>query len=125
MIEEFRDFLMRGNLFELAVAFVMGLAFAALVNAFIASFVIPFISMITGDPDFSELRFTVNDAVFTYGSFITATITFVSTAAAIFFLVVKPVNAMTARIAKPEDDVVSDEERRHRELLAAIRESRG
>jgi large conductance mechanosensitive channel len=124
MVTEFRDFLMRGNLVELAVAFVMGLAFAALVGAFIASFVIPFISMIIGEPDFSGLTFTVNDAVFTYGSFITALITFVSTAAAIFFFVVKPANALMARYGKPDDDVVSDEERRNQELLAAIRESR-
>jgi large conductance mechanosensitive channel len=123
MVKEFRDFLMRGNLLELAVAFVMGLAFAALIGAFIASFVMPFISMIIGEPDFGGLTFTVNDAVFTYGSFITAFITFVSTAAAIFFFVVKPANALMARYGKPDEDVVSDEERRHQELLAAIRES--
>jgi len=84
----------------------------------------PFISMIIGEPDFSELTFTVNDAVFTYGSFIAALITFISTAAAIFFLVVKPANALMARFAKAEEDTVTDEERRHQELLAAIRESR-
>ena len=123
MLKEFRDFLMRGNLVELAVAFVMGLAFAALVGSFIASFVMPFISMIIGKPDFSELTFTINDAVFTYGSFITALITFVSTAAAIFFFVVKPANAMMARLRKPGEDGSTDEERRHQELLAAIRES--
>ena len=123
MVKEFRDFLMRGNLLELAVAFVMGLAFAALINGFIASFVLPFISMIVGEPDFTELTFTINDAVFTYGSFITALITFVSTAAAIFFLVVKPANALLARFRSAEDEVVDDEERRHQELLAAIRES--
>jgi large conductance mechanosensitive channel len=123
MLTEFRDFLMRGNLLELAVAFVMGLAFAALINGFIASFVMPFISMIVGEPDFSELTFTINDAVFTYGSFITALITFVSTAAAIFFLVVKPANALMARFRSAEDEAVDDEERRHQELLAAIRES--
>jgi large conductance mechanosensitive channel len=61
--------------------------------------------------------------VFRYGAFITALITFVSTAAAIFFSVVKPVNAMMARSKRPEGEVVSDEERRHQELLAAIRES--
>ena len=122
MVKEFRDFLMRGNLLELAVAFVMGLAFAALVGSFIASFVMPFISMIIGEPDFSELTFTVNDAVFTYGSFITALITFVSTAAAIFFFVVKPANAVMTRSTEPGEDV-DDEERRHQELLAAIRES--
>jgi large conductance mechanosensitive channel len=123
MLTEFRDFLMRGNLLELAVAFVMGLAFAALINGFIASFVMPFISMIVGEPDFSELTFTINDAVFMYGSFITALITFVSTAAAIFFLVVKPANALMARFRSAEDEAVDDEERRHQELLAAIRES--
>jgi large conductance mechanosensitive channel len=123
MLTEFRDFLMRGNLLELAVAFVMGLAFAALINGFIASFVMPFISMIVGEPDFSELTFTINDAVFTYGSFITALITLVSTAAAIFFLVVKPANALMARFRSAEDEAVDDDERRHQELLAAIRES--
>ena len=124
MLKEFRDFLMRGNLIELAVAFVMGLAFAALVGTFIASFVMPFISMIIGEPDFSELTFTVNDAVFTYGSLLTALITFISTAAAIFFLVVKPANTLMARFANAEEDTIPDEERRHQELLAAIRESR-
>src|SRR5687767_15953474 len=97
MITEFRDFLMRGNLLELAVAFVMGLAFAALVGSFIASFVTPFISMIVGEPDFSSLTFTINDAVFTYGSFITAAIAFVATAAAVFFFIVKPLDALRAR----------------------------
>jgi large conductance mechanosensitive channel len=120
MVREFRDFLLRGNLVELAVAFVMGLAFAALVGSFIASFVTPFISMIVGEPDFSSLTFTINDAVFTYGSFITAAIAFVATAAAVFFFIVKPLDALRARTASPEDDVISDEERRHQELLAAL-----
>jgi large conductance mechanosensitive channel len=123
MIGEFRDFLMRGNLLELAVAFVMGLAFAAVVGSFVDGLIMPIVAMVIGKPDFSDLTFTINDAVFRYGAFITALITFVSTAAAIFFFVVKPVNAMTARFAKPEDDALSDDERRHQELLAAIRES--
>jgi len=84
----------------------------------------PIVAMIIGKPDFSGLTFTINDAVFRYGAFITAAITFVSTAAAIFFFVVKPLNALMARGRKPEEEVVSDEERRHQELLAAIRESR-
>ena len=123
MIKEFRDFLMRGNLLELAVALVMGLAFAALISSLVDDLIMPVIAMIIGKPDFSDLTFTINDAVFRYGSFITALITFVSTAAAIFFFVVKPVNAMLARHGKPEEEGVSDEERRHQELLAAIRES--
>ena len=124
MIKEFRDFLMRGNLVELAVAFVIGLAFAALINSFVNDLIMPIVAMIIGKPDFSGLTFTINDAIFRYGAFITAAITFVSTAAAIFFFVVKPLNALMARGRKPEEEVVSDEERRHQELLAAIRESR-
>jgi large conductance mechanosensitive channel len=123
MIKEFRDFLMRGNLVELAVALVLGLAFAALVSSFVDDLVMPIIAMIIGKPDFSGLTFTINDAVFRYGAFITALITFVTTAAAIFFFVVKPINALTARLTKAEEAAVSDEERRHQELLAAIRES--
>ena len=123
MLTEFRDFLMRGNLVELAVALVMGLAFAALISSFVDNLVMPIIAMIIGKPDFSGLTFTINDAVFGYGAFITAAITFVATAAAIFFFVVKPLNALMARIQKPAADEITDEERRHQELLAAIRES--
>jgi large conductance mechanosensitive channel len=123
MIKEFRDFLMRGNLLELAVAFVMGLAFAALITSFVDDLIMPIVAMIIGKPDFSDLTFTINDAVFRYGAFITALITFVSTAAAIFFFVVRPAIAMMARLRKPGEDAVDDEERRHQELLAAIRES--
>jgi large conductance mechanosensitive channel len=119
MLKDFRDFLMRGNLVDLAVAFVMGVVFAALVGSFVSSFVMPFIAMIIGEPDFTGLTFTINDAVFTYGSFITVAITFVSTAAAVFFFVVKPMDAFEARMATPED-AVADEERRHQELLAAL-----
>ena len=121
MIREFREFLMRGNLVELAVAFVMGLAFAALINSFVNDLIMPIVAMIIGKPDFSGLTFTINDAVFRYGAFITAAITFVSTAAAIFFFVVKPLGAIMARVTKPKEEDVTDEERRHQELLAAIR----
>ncbi len=121
MIREFRDFLMRGNLVELAVAFVIGLAFAALINSFVNDLIMPVVAMIIGKPDFSDLTFTINDAVFRYGAFITAAITFVSTAAAIFFFVVRPLDAIMGRVRKPTDEVVSDEERRHQELLAALR----
>jgi large conductance mechanosensitive channel len=121
VIEEFRDFLMRGNLVELAVAFVMGLAFAAFVTSFVDNLVMPIVAMIIGKPDFSDLTFTINDAVFRYGAFITDAITFIATAAAIFFFVVKPMNALLARLSKPEEEALSDEERRHQELLAALR----
>ena len=120
MIREFRDFLLRGNLVELAVAFVMGLAFAAVVTSLVDDLILPIVAMIFGEPDFSTLDFTINGAVFRYGAFITALITFLTTAAAIFLFVVKPVNAAMERVRKPAEEEVTDDERRHRELLAAL-----
>ena len=120
MVKEFRDFLMRGNLIELAVAFVMGLAFAALITSFVDDLVMPIVAMIIGKPSFNDLTFTINDAVFRYGAFLTAAITFVSTAVAIFFFVVKPANALKTRFTPAEEAAISDEERRHQELLAAL-----
>jgi large conductance mechanosensitive channel len=121
MLKDFRDFLMRGNLVEIAVAFVMGLAFAALITSFVNDLIMPIVAMIIGKPDFSNLTFTINDALFGYGAFITAAIVFVSTAAAIFFFVVKPMEMLMARISKAKEEEPSDEERRHQELLEAIR----
>jgi len=80
--------------------------------------------MIIGKPDFSSLTFTINDAVFRYGAFITEVITFIAIAAAVFFFVVKPMDMLAARRAKGEPEGMPDEERRHQELLAALRESR-
>jgi large conductance mechanosensitive channel len=120
MLEEFRDFLMKGNIVELAVAFVMGVAFGALVTSLVDDLVMPIVAMIFGKPSFDDLTFTINDAVFRYGSFITAAITFTATAAAIFFFVVKPYDSLMARFAEPAEEGVDDEERRHQELLAAL-----
>ena len=121
MLKEFKDFLMKGNIVDLAVAFVLGVAFGALVNSLVNNLVMPIIAIIIGKPDFSNLTFTINDAVFRYGAFITDLITFVATAAAIFFFVVKPVGAVMARMeGREEAEEVSDEERRHQELLAAL-----
>ena len=121
MLREFRDFLFRGNIVELAVAFVMGVAFAAVVNSLVSDLVMPIIAMIIGKPDFSNLTFTINDAIFRYGAFITALITFVAIALAVFFLVVKPVQMMMARFQRtPVEEGMPDEERRHQELLAAL-----
>jgi len=121
MLKEFRDFLLRGNIVELAVAFVMGVAFAAVVNSLVNNLVMPIIAMIIGKPDFNDLTFTINDAVFRYGAFITDVISFVAIAAAVFLFVVKPMDALMSRARKPAEDEVSDEERRHQELLAALR----
>ena len=121
MLKEFRDFLLRGNILELAVAFVMGLAFAAVVNSLVNDLIMPVIAMIIGKPDFSNLTFTINDARFRYGAFITNAIKFVAIAAAVFFFIVKPVNMLLARFRSPVEEGMPDEERRHQELLAALR----
>jgi large conductance mechanosensitive channel len=121
MLKEFRDFLFRGNIVELAVAFVMGLAFAAVVNSLVNDLIMPIIAMIIGKPNFNDLTFTINDAKFRYGAFITNVIQFVAIAAAVFFFVVKPVNMLLQRLRSPAEEGMPDEERRHQELLAALR----
>jgi large conductance mechanosensitive channel len=121
VLKEFRDFLLRGNIVELAIAFVMGVAFAAVVNSLVDNLVMPIVAMIIGKPNFDDLTFTINDAVFRYGAFITDVIAFVAIAAAVFFFIVKPMDALTSRVRKPAEDEISDEERRHQELLAALR----
>jgi len=121
VLREFRDFLMQGNLITLAVAFVMGVAFAAVLNSFVKDLIMPIIGAIFGKTDFSSLTFTIHNSLFNYGSFITALITFVAIAAAVFFFVVKPYEMVTVRRSAEEDATTSDEERRHQELLSAIR----
>ncbi len=121
MLTEFRDFLFRGNIVELAVAFVMGLAFAAVVNSLVSNLLMPVIAMIIGKPDFGDLTFTINDAVYRYGAFITDLIQFVAIAAAVFFFAVKPMQAMLVRLQRGlAEEGTPDEERRHQELLAAV-----
>jgi large conductance mechanosensitive channel len=121
MLTEFRDFLLRGNILELAVAFVIGLAFAAVVNSLVENLLLPVIAMIIGEPDFSGLTFTINGAVFRYGAFLTSLIQFVAIAAAVFFFVVKPVQALMDRLQRtPVEEGMPDEERRHKEPLAAL-----
>ncbi len=96
-MKDFKEFLLRGNLVDMAVGIVIGLAFAAVITALVADLVTPLIAAIGGNPDFSSLSFTINSSHFLYGDFINALITFVVIAAVIFFLVVKPVNALMAR----------------------------
>jgi large conductance mechanosensitive channel len=104
MIKEFREFILRGNVVDLAVAVVIGAAFGAVVAAFVADIVTPLIAAIGGQPDFSRLKFTINKSTFLYGHFINAIISFLIIAAVIFFFVVRPLNALMARL-KPEPAV--------------------
>lgn len=105
MLKDFKAFLLRGNVVDLAVAVVIGAAFGAVVTALVADLVTPLIG-IPGGADFSGLTFTINGSVFRYGHFLNTLVSFVSVAAAIFFLVVKPLNALAAR-RKTEPEVES------------------
>jgi large conductance mechanosensitive channel len=97
ILTEFKEFLLRGNVVDLAVAVVIGAAFGAVVTALVKDLLTPIVAAIFGKPDFSALHFTINNSVFFYGDFINAVITFVSIAAAVFFFVVKPMNYLIER----------------------------
>jgi large conductance mechanosensitive channel len=104
LVRDFKQFLMRGNLVELAVAFVMGVVFSALLKAFIADLITPIIALIFGQPNFESLSFTINSSHFHYGDFLNALITFLTTAIVIFLFVVKPYNALMSRRAQDDPD---------------------
>ena len=107
-MKDFKEFLLRGNLVDMAVGIVVGLAFAAVVSALVADLITPLITAIGGKPNFGSLSFTVNKSHFLYGAFINALITFLVIAAVVFFLVVKPVNMLMARrrTEPPVDETV-------------------
>jgi large conductance mechanosensitive channel len=96
-LKEFREFILRGNVVDLAVAVVIGAAFTAVINALVKDLITPIIAALFGEPDFGDLAFTINDSRFAYGDFLNALLTFVLVAAALFFFVIKPVNYLMAR----------------------------
>lgn len=100
LINEFKAFLLRGNVVDLAVAVVVGAAFKSIVDALVADFITPLVGAIGGNTDFSSLHFTINGSTFGYGNFINALISFVIIAAVVFFLIVTPMNALLARAKK-------------------------
>jgi large conductance mechanosensitive channel len=108
VLREFKEFISRGNLVELAVAVVIGTAFAALIKSFVDNLITPIIAAIFGQPDFGDLVFKINGSAFHYGLFLNSLITFLSVAAAIFFFVVKPMNVLTERARRGEDPEVKD-----------------
>jgi large conductance mechanosensitive channel len=97
MLKGFKQFLLRGNVVDLAVAVVIGGAFGAVVTALVKDLITPLIAAIVGKPDFSAILFTVNGSKFLVGEFINAVVAFVLIAAAVYFFVVVPVNAVMAR----------------------------
>jgi large conductance mechanosensitive channel len=97
MAKDFKAFLLRGNVVDLAVGIVIGAAFGAVVTALVSDLLTPIVAAIIGKPNFSNLVFTIHHSAFRYGAFINSLIAFISVAAAVFFFVVKPVNALMAR----------------------------
>jgi large conductance mechanosensitive channel len=104
LLADFKKFLLRGNVVDLAVAIVVGTAFVAVVKALVADIFTPIIALIFGKPNFEALSFTINNSHFLYGDFINTLFTFATVAAVIFFLVVSPVNALQARRAQADPD---------------------
>jgi large conductance mechanosensitive channel len=104
MLREFRQFILRGSLVDLATAVVIGTAFTAVVNAIVKDLITPLIAAIGGKPNFSDLAFTINGSRFAYGDFLNALLTFLIVAAVVFFVVIKPVNALLERF-RPEPKV--------------------
>jgi large conductance mechanosensitive channel len=94
MLRDFRAFILRGNLVDLAVAVVIGTAFTAVVTAIVADLITPLIGAIGGQPRFGRLAFTINGSRFAYGDFLNKLVTFLLVATVLFFLVIKPVNAL-------------------------------
>jgi large conductance mechanosensitive channel len=132
MLKGFKEFIMRGNVVDLAVAVVIGVAFGAVVTALVKDLLTPIVAAIVGKPDFSNLTFTINKSKFFYGDFINAALQFVLIAAAIYFFVVLPIKKLTEMQARrraagePQDvaSISSDEAillREIRDLLAAQR----
>jgi large conductance mechanosensitive channel len=121
MLKEFRDFALKGNLLDIAVGFILGAAFGTLVDSLVADIITPLIAGIAGEPNFSNLVLKVGDAEIAYGNFLNAAISFLLVAAALFFFIVKPVNALRARLARGEE-VVDEAPAPEIALLTEIRD---
>jgi large conductance mechanosensitive channel len=125
--KEFREFITRGNVIDLAVAVVIGLAFTAIVNAIVSGLITPLIGMIGGD-DFRNLDFTINGSTFEYGLVINAIIQFLLIAAAVFFFIVKPINVLNDRRRRgeePDPIELSDEAALLTEIRDLLRDRSG
>jgi large conductance mechanosensitive channel len=125
--KEFREFITRGNVIDLAVAVIIGLAFTTIINAIVSGLITPLIGMIGGN-DFSDLDFTINGSTFEYGLVINAVIQFLLIAAAVFFFIVKPINMLNERRRRgeePELEELSDEAALLTEIRDLLRDRSG
>ncbi len=119
MIKEFREFIMRGNVVDLAVAVVIGAAFGAVVKSLVDNLIMPLIALLFGKPNFDDLKFSINETAFTYGFVVTALVNFLLIALAIFLFIVKPMNVINDRLSKGEEE----EEDTELDVLNQIRDS--
>jgi large conductance mechanosensitive channel len=117
VLKEFREFLVRGSLIELAIAVVIGTVFAAVVKSLVDNIIMPIIGAFFGKPNFSALTFTINGSIVSYGQFLTDLLLFVLITAVVFFFVVKPTAAVLKRFAKEK----ADEPDVSQELLSDIK----
>ncbi len=121
----FRDFILRGNVVDLAVGVVVGAAFGTVVQSLVKDLLTPFIAALVQQPDFSKLQFTLHGSVFLYGEFLNALISFLIVSATIYFFVVLPVNKMLSRFkGSPEAPKKSNEERLLEEIRDLLKEGR-
>ena len=121
MLKEFREFILRGNVIDLAVAVVIGAAFGAVVTATVQDLITPLIAAVGGQPDFGDLTFTINGSKFKYGDWLNKLVSFLTVGAVIFFLIIKPLNLFFARRkqeAVPEPEAPAEDVR----LLTEIRD---
>lgn len=120
MVQEFKEFISKGNVVMLAVGFIMGVAFQAVVNSLVENIIMPIVAIPFGEPNFNSLTWEINGSVIMWGSFVTAAVVFLLTALAVFLFIVKPYNTLTARFAKESEEEVAPTEI---ELLTEIRDS--
>lgn len=121
MLQEFKDFVAKGNVVMLAVGFIMGIAFQAVVNSLVENVIMPIVAIPFGEPNFSALTLEVNGSVIMWGSFVTAAVVFVLTAFAVFLFIVKPYNVLMERRAVEEE--AADPGPSEAELLVEIRDA--
>ena len=123
MLKEFRDFILRGNVVDLAVAVVIGAAFKGVIDALVANLITPLIAAIGGAPDFSAITFTIRGSQFGIGNFINTLISFTIIAAVIFFLIVKPMNIVMARASRKTAGGAPPAPTKEEVLLTEIRDA--
>ena len=123
MVQEFRDFITRGNLITLAVGFIMGIAFQSVVSSLVEDVVMPIVAIPFGQPDFSALTWEINDSIIAWGSFLTSAVVFALTALAVFLFIVKPYNSFEESRQAEEGEAEEEPGPSEIDLLTQIRDS--